>query len=534
MSAVLNNLTIDLTVDLTGDALIGGRSVRGTGAAFNGMGAAGGVQLAPAYRAAGEEQVALACDLAQAAFDTFRARPDADRAALLDAIGVQIMALGDTLVTRAMQETGLPQARIVGERARTVGQLQLFAQLLREGSWRQVAIDTALPARTPPRPDIRMGLVPLGPVAVFGASNFPLAFSVAGGDTASALAAGCPVVVKGHPAHPGTAELVGRAIQQAVQDCGMPAGIFALLPGVDNAVGEALVRHPAITAVGFTGSRQGGLALMRLAQARPVPIPVYAEMSAVNPVFMLPEALRTRAEKLAQDFVASLTMGVGQLCTNPGLVLGLAGPDFERFCSAAGFIVADTQPGTMLSGPIAAAYVRGVEQLAANPAVSAISHAGTAPGRPALFATSARRFLADETLGAEVFGPASLLIACDDIAQMRQVAEHLEGQLTATLQMEEADYGLARELLPVLERKVGRILANGFPTGVEVSSAMVHGGPFPATSDGRSTSVGTTAIYRFTRPVSYQNLPQALLAPALRDDAEPRAWRLRDGEMTRG
>jgi NADP-dependent aldehyde dehydrogenase len=299
-------------------------------------------------------------------------------------------------------------------------------------------------------------------------------------------------------------------------------------------VGEALVRHPAITAVGFTGSRQGGLALMRLAQARPVPIPVYAEMSAVNPVFLLPEALRTRAEKLAQDFVASLTMGVGQLCTNPGLVLGLAGPDFERFCSAAGFIVADTQAGTMLSGPIAAAYVRGVEQLAANPAVSAISHAGTAPGRPALFATTARRFLADETLGAEVFGPASLLIACDDIAQMRQVAEHLEGQLTATLQMEDADLDLARELLPVLERKVGRILANGFPTGVEVSSAMVHGGPFPATSDGRSTSVGTTAIYRFTRPVSYQNLPQALLAPALRDDAEPRAWRLRDGEMTRG
>lgn len=519
-------------MELTGEALIGGRGVRGAGAPFNGIAAASGAALAPTFLAAGAEQIALACELAGAAFDSLRARSDAERADLLDAIGARIMGLGDSLVERAMLETGLPQARIAGERGRTVGQLNLFAKLLREGSWRNVAIDSALPERTPPRPDIRMGLVPLGPVAVFGASNFPLAFSVAGGDTASALAAGCPVVVKGHPAHPGTAELVGRAIQQALADCAMPAGAFALLPGADNSVGEALVRHPAIAAVGFTGSRQGGLALMRIAQSRPVPIPVYAEMSAINPVFLLPQALRSRAEKIAGEFVASLTTGVGQLCTNPGLVLGLRGPDFERFCTAAGFAAADSPAATMLSAPIGAAYVHGVDQLAAQAGVTAVSHAGTAPGRPALFATSARQFLANDVLAAEVFGPASLLVSCDDAAQMRQVAEHLEGQLTATLQMEEGDLDMARELLPVLERKVGRILANGFPTGVEVSSAMVHGGPFPATSDGRSTSVGTAAIYRFTRPVSYQNLPQALLAPSLRDDAQPRAWRRRDGVTT--
>lgn len=521
-------------MDILGEVLIGGRGVRGSGASFAAMAAADGALLSPAFQGAGDEQVALACELAGAAFDSFRARPDSERADLLDAIGAQIMALGDTLVERAMLESGLPQARIVGERARAVGQLQLFARLLRDGSWRQVTIDSALPERVPPRHEIRMGQMPLGPVAVFGASNFPLAFSVAGGDTAAALAAGCPVLVKGHPAHPGTAELIGRAIQQALLECAMPAAVFALLPGAANGVGEALVRHPAVAAVGFTGSRQGGLALLSIAQARPVPIPVYAEMSAINPVFLLPHALAARGDALARDFVASLTMGVGQFCTNPGLLLGLRGDAFARFGAAAQATLAALPTGTMLSAAIGAAYVRGVGQLATASGVAALGQGTATPtvGQGALFITDASHFLANAALGAEVFGPAALLVACDDLAQMRQVAEHLEGQLTATLQMDAGDYDSARELLPVLERKVGRILANGFPTGVEVSTAMVHGGPFPATSDGRSTSVGAAAIYRFVRPLAYQNLPQELLPAPLRDDAEAPVWRRRDGVLT--
>jgi NADP-dependent aldehyde dehydrogenase len=531
-------VTLTIT-DISGDALIGGRTVRGAGAAFYAHAAATGAALPLAFHGVSEEQVALACELAGAAFDAFRSTGDKLRADFLDAIGAQILALGDTLVERAMLETGLPRPRIEGERTRTIGQLAMFARLLREGSWRQVAIDSALPDRTPPRPDLRMALIALGPVAVFGASNFPLAFSVAGGDTASALAAGCPVVVKGHAAHPGTSELVGRAIAEAVRACGMPAGVFALLPGADNAVGEALVRHPAIAAVGFTGSRQGGLALLRIAQARPVPIPVYAEMSAINPVFLLPGALRQRGDSIATAFAASLTMGVGQLCTNPGLVLGLAGPDFERFASQAGAVVAAAPVAPMLTASIGAAYANGVKKLTAHGGVHALAGSDVAPGQAALFQTTAHDFLSDAALSNEVFGPASLLVACADLAQLRQVAEHLEGQLTATLQMDEhseEDLACARALLPVLERKVGRVLANGFPTGVEVAAAMVHGGPFPATTDGRSTSVGTTAIYRFTRPVAYQNMPQALLAPALRDNAgstDEAAWRLRDGVFGR-
>jgi 2,5-dioxopentanoate dehydrogenase len=519
-------------VIITGQALIGGDSVTGTGASFTAYDAASGEPLAPLCHAAGAEQVDHACELAKAAFDRYRASSDFERAALLETIGQRIAALGDVLIERAMIETGLPRARIEGERGRTIGQLQLFADLLREGSWRNVCIDSALPGRTPPRPDIRMGLIALGPVAVFGASNFPLAFSVAGGDTASALAAGCPVLVKGHAAHPGTSELVGRAIQQALADCSMPAGVFALLPGAGNAVGEALVRHCAIEAVGFTGSRQGGMALMAIAAARPRPIPVYAEMSAINPVFLLPDALHVRADAIAAGFAASLTMGMGQFCTNPGLVLGVQGPDFERFCAAALAALAASPSAPMLTAPIAAAYLRGVDKLSGHAGVTALMDDKAAVPKPALFITTARQFLADPALADEVFGPASLLVACDDVAQMRLVAEHLEGQLTATLQMEEGDLDDARSLVPILERKVGRILANGFPTGVEVSTAMVHGGPFPATSDSRSTSVGSAAIYRFLRPVSYQNLPQQLLAPALRDDNPGRLWRRRDGALT--
>jgi len=380
-------------------------------------------------------------------------------------------------------------------------------------------------------------MIALGPVAVFGASNFPLAFSVAGGDTVSALAAGCPVIVKGHPAHPGTGELVGRAIQRAVAVCDLPEGVFSLLAGIGNELGTNLVAHPAIQAVGFTGSRHGGLALMAVAAARPQPIPVYAEMSSINPMFLLPRALKARAESLAAGLVESLSMGVGQFCTSPGLVLAIEGEDLERFRGAVTQALSARAGATMLTPGIHSAYEHGMMRLAAHPQVdklgSGIAVAGTCKGVPAMFATTAASFLQDAVLAQEVFGPISLLISCSDIAQMKQVAEHLEGQLTATLQMDEGDHEAARGLLPILERKAGRILANGFPTGVEVSYAMVHGGPFPATSDGRSSSVGTMAIQRFMRPVCYQNIAQALLPAALQDGNPLDIWQRRDGQLTK-
>lgn len=505
---------------ITGEAIIGGMPVRGKGQPFTAWNPATAQSMEPEFHAVDAGQIDLACRLADAAFDTFRASSDAQRATLLETIGRQIEELGDALIERACAESGLPRARIEGERTRTINQLNLFATMLREGAWNDVVIDRMLPERTPPRPDLRRRMIGLGPVAVFGASNFPLAFSVAGGDTASALAAGCPVLVKAHPAHPGTSELVARAVARALALCHMPAGAFALLTGAGNEVGQELVRHPAVKAVGFTGSRGGGLALMALAAARPQPIPVYAEMSSINPVFLLPAALAARCGQIATDFAASLAMGVGQFCTNPGLLLALDGPALERFELAAALAVAEGQAAPMLTPGIAQAYQRGMRQLAGHPQVATLAMTGQHDGKgaPALFRTSADAFLAQHALAEEVFGPAALLVVCRDMAQMRQVAESLEGQLTATLQMDAGDLDAAQALLPVLERKAGRILANGFPTGVEVAAAMVHGGPFPATSDGRSTSVGTAAIGRFLRPVAYQNLPQALLPSVLRDD----------------
>jgi NADP-dependent aldehyde dehydrogenase len=367
-----------------------------------------------------------------------------------------------------------------------------------------------------------MRKVPLGPVAVFGASNFPLAFSVAGGDTASALAAGCPVIVKAHGAHLGTAELVGKAVQKAVADCGLPEGVFSMIIGEGRLVGQKLVGHPAIKAVGFTGSRQGGVALMHTAAARKEPIPVYAEMSSINPVFMLPAALAGNAAKLAQGFIDSLTMGVGQFCTNPGLVLALEGADLDAFRAAAATAIQAKGAGTMLTSGIHKAYTSGVSKRASIEGVVEIAR-GSAEGagcaaQASLYECSAATFLADPALEDEIFGPCSLVIRCRDEAEMIAVAEHLEGQLTATVHAVAADKALAAKLLPTLERKAGRILFNGYPTGVEVSHAMVHGGPFPATSDSRTTSVGATAIERFLRPVCYQDVPADLLPEALRDE----------------
>ncbi|WDU64840.1 aldehyde dehydrogenase (NADP(+)) [Pseudomonas poae] len=518
---------------LTGKMLIGQQTLTGTRDAIRAINPATDTPMEPAYAGGSAEHVEQACALAWAAFDGYRETSLADRARFLETIADNIEALGDALIERAVAETGLPTARIQGERSRTCGQLRSFARTVRAGEWLDVRVDTAQPQRQPlPRADLRQRHVALGPVAVFGASNFPLAFSVAGGDTASALAAGCPVVVKAHSAHPGTSELVGRAVAQAVKDCGLPEGVFSLLYGSGREVGIALVSDPRIKAVGFTGSRSGGVALCQAAQARPEPIAVYAEMSSINPVYLFAGALEARSEALAQGFVASLTQGAGQFCTNPGLVIAVQGPALDRFIQAAGERLSHCAAQTMLTPGIFAAYESGVGALTAHAQVAAQGLPSHSPnqGRARLFVTQATAFLANEHLQAEVFGAASLVVVCADGDQVRQVSELLEGQLTATLHLDDADLASARALLPVLERKAGRLLVNGWPTGVEVCDAMVHGGPFPATSDTRSTSVGTAAIQRFLRPVCYQDFPDALLPQALQHGNPLLLRRLLDGE----
>lgn len=504
---------------------------------FRALSAATGEPTGPAFPVHGPADVATACEAAAEAFAVYRATGREERARFLETIAEEILAIGDPLIEAAMRESGLPRARLEGERGRTVGQLRMFAGVVRAGAWQQLRIDPAMPERQPlPRPDLRLRMIPMGPVAVFGASNFPLAFSTAGGDTASALAAGCPVVVKGHPAHPETGAMVAGAIARAVAACGLPEGVFGHLTGPSNELGAALVQDPRIAAVGFTGSRAGGLALVRLAQARSVPIPVYAEMSSINPVLLLPEALKARGAALGTAFAGSLTMGAGQFCTNPGLVLAMAGEGLEAFLAAASEAISAAAAQTMLTNGICKAYAGGVATLAGLPGVERVARglAGeSGQGQAALFRTSAQAFLAEAAMGHEVFGASSLVVICADEAELAAVIGALEGQLTATLQMDGADEALAARLLPLLEMKAGRILANGWPTGVEVCHAMVHGGPFPATSDPRTTSVGSLAIDRFLRPVSYQNLAIGLLPSELRDDARgDGAPRLIDGTFT--
>lgn len=520
---------------LTGNMLIGRQAVAGRGTAIRAIDPATGAVLEPAYPGGSPAQVEQACTLAWEAFTAYRETSPAARAAFLDTIAEEVEALGDALIERAVAETGLPLARLQGERGRTCQQLRTFARTLRAGEWLDVRVDSAQPQRQPlPRPDLRQHQVALGPVAVFGASNFPLAFSVAGGDTASALAAGCPVVVKAHVAHPGTSEWVGRAVARAVERCAMPEGVFSLLYGAGHEVGIALVSDPRIKAVGFTGSRSGGLALCQAAQARPEPIPVYAEMSAINPVFLFPAALHARSEALAEGFVASLTQGAGQFCTNPGLLIAQRGEALDAFIAAATGQLEKSPAQTMLTPGIFDAFASSVGALARHAKVRRVASGqpGDGPNRcqAQLFVTEADAFLADPALQAEIFGAAGLIVQCRGAGQVRAIAEHLEGQLTATLHLDEADHDAARALLPTLELKAGRVLVNGWPTGVEVCDAMVHGGPFPATSDARSTSVGTAAIQRFLRPVCYQGFPDALLPTALRQDNPLQLRRLLDGQ----
>jgi alpha-ketoglutaric semialdehyde dehydrogenase len=525
---------------VVGAMYLAGEAVFGDAGSFRAVDPSDGAALDPAYRFAAGQLVARAAELAEAAFEPFRAAPVEQRARLLELAADEIDAVGDAAAERAHHETGLPLPRLTGEVARTTGQLRLFAAALREGSWNGARIDHALPDRKPARrPDVRQRRIPVGPVAVFAASNFPLAFSVAGGDTASALAAGCPVVVKAHEAHPGTSEIVAAAVTRAVAASGLPAGVFSMVYADGPTVGIELVTHPAIAAVAFTGSRRVGLALVAAAAARPVPIPVYAEMSAVNPVFLLPGRLAEAASDLGAAFVGSMTLGAGQFCTNPGIVIGLDGPDLDQFTAAARGAVAATSPAPMLTSRIAASYADGVARLAAHPGAEVIARPADAEtersgwGCAALATTTGDEFLAARELHDEVFGAVSIIVRAADRGQLLDVAQALEGQLTASVHAASVDAPLAAELLPVLEGKAGRILFNGWPTGVEVVPAMVHGGPYPATSDSRTTSVGTLAMDRFLRPVAYQDVPDDLLPSAVREANPDALLRMVDGAYTR-
>jgi alpha-ketoglutaric semialdehyde dehydrogenase len=510
---------------ISGSMIIGQELVKGSKNAIYGINPATGENLEPAYLGGGAQEVERACALAEQAFDVYRETDLEARAKFLEQIAANLAANGPAIIERAGLESGLPKARLEGELGRTMNQLKLFAEEVRAGRWLGVKIDTAIPERTPlPRSDIRLRHIPLGPVVVFGASNFPLAFSVAGGDTASALAAGCPVVVKGHSAHPGTSELVGRAIQAAVKSAGMPEGTFSLLFGSGADIGSALVADSRVKAVGFTGSRSGGVALMKIAAARPEPIPVYAEMSSINPVYLLPEALKNRSEAIATGFVNSLLMGSGQFCTNPGLLIIKESPELGAFIQKVSDLISAAAPTTMLTPGIHQAYESGVTKLQGNAQVKLLAKAKGVSGPnqccARLFQTTAQAFLNDHALRDEVFGSSSLIIRCKTDDEVLELTKSLEGQLTATALMEPNDNApFVKRLLSLLERKVGRILFNGYPTGVEVCHAMVHGGPFPATSDSRSTSVGTEAIWRFLRPVCYQDVPADLLPQVLKDSS---------------
>lgn len=519
---------------LMGLSLIAGvPAANGSGKEFSAVNPATGETLSPTYRTATAVQVDAAATAAEEAFASYRNVPGKERAAFLRAAAANIDAIVDDLVDRVRQETALAEPRIRGEAGRTTNQFRLFASMLEDGSWIDARIETALPNRQPmPRPDLRSMLRPLGPVAVFGASNFPLAYSVGGGDTASALAAGCPVVVKAHPAHPGTSELVGQAICAAVKSSGLDSGVFSVLFDAGIEVGTTLVEHPAIKAVGFTGSIAGGRALFDLAAKRPEPIPVYAEMGSVNPIFLLPKALEANGKQIAEGLHQSVTLGLGQFCTKPGIVFTNGQ---EPFRSRLQELIQATQPGSMLHAGIAGNYSRGVKRLARHSDVISLSKPpSTSPGAAAsagLFETDIATFLADDELAAEVFGPTTLLVRYNTMDELLAIARRMEGQLTATVHGEASDFVEARELISVLETRAGRLIFNQFPTGVEVGDAIVHGGPYPASSDSRTTSVGSRAIFRFVRPVCYQNFPEAALPPELQTDNPLHVRRFVDGKL---
>jgi len=525
-------------MSLQGRSLIGFQTGSTQGIPFQGINPATGEALPVSYGPASAGELERAVSLAAQAFPIYERLGGKVRGAFLRSIAQQIEQAANDIKNRATAETGLAEARLSGEIARTTAQLRLFAALVEEGSWVDARIDTALPDRQPlPKPDIRSMLRGIGPVAVFGASNFPLAFSVAGGDTASALAAGNPVVVKAHPAHPGTSELVGQAVLRAVKECGLPEGTFSLLYGGPLDVGQPLARHPAIKAIGFTGSRRAGRALHDIAALRPEPIPVFAEMSSINPVFLLPGALAERAMPLAEGLHASLNLGAGQFCTNPGLVVyeeKAAAGDFKKLFSER---IQGTAPAVMLHHGIRQAYLEGIARKETHPGVRSLAagkDTGTNTVVPAVFETDAATFLSDPSLSEEVFGPSAIFVKSPGREELLQIAASLEGHLTATVFGTESELAEYADLIQILQRKVGRLIFNQFPTGVEVGPAMVHGGPYPATTDGRSTSVGTAAILRFARPLCYQNFPERELPEELKNSNPLDIWRLVDGRRERG
>ncbi len=526
---------------LQGHSLVGGLSVEAASQAFQATNPATNESIAPDYHPMTAASVDAVAQQAAQAFADYGQRSGAEKAAFLRQIATNIEGIVEDLVERMPAETALPEPRVRGEAGRTMGQLRLFADLVEEGSWVDARIETALPDRQPlPKPDVRSVRQPLGPVVVFCASNFPLAFSVAGGDTAAALASGCPVIVKAHHSHPGTAEIVGQAVMAAVESCGLPAGTFSLVYGSGREVGTALVEHPAVKAVGFTGSRAGGTALMKVAAERSEPIPVYAEMSSINPVVILPEALAQNGESLATGLHGSVTLGLGQFCTNPGLVLLPAGEAATSFAASLKEQLAGTANGNALNSGIAAAYQGTIESVASLSDAGVTVH-HTKPSDPAeskcsvgtaLFEVTATTFLKTPALQHEAFGPSTTLVTYQSQDELLQVIHALEGQLTGTVHGTDQDLSIHGDVIQALQGRVGRILFGGFPTGVEVCHSMVHGGPYPSTSDGRSTSVGTMAIERFVRSVCYQSAPESILPAALQNANPLGIHRLVNGKRT--
>jgi NADP-dependent aldehyde dehydrogenase len=521
---------------LKGLSIIGQSRAKAAGEARPAINPATGAAIGPDYFWATAADVEAAASLAARAFAIFRRWTGKQRQVLLNRLAELLEANGPAIVERAGLETGLGSARLQGELARTCFQLRLYGEAAASGLFVSARVDHADPHRKPlPKPDLRSMMIPLGPVVVFSASNFPLAFSVAGGDTAAALAAGCPVIVKPHHGHLGTSELVGQLVQQAACECGCPEGVFSLLYGDGPDLGIALVKHPSVKAVGFTGSRRGGRALMDAAAARPEPIPVYAEMGSINPVFILKDALEQRAEEIAAGLHGSVTLGVGQFCTCPGLIFVEAGEGAKQLQTRLAALMKATPAATMLTPGLCSAYQRGVAKMAEKSKVNILARvqaepgAGNAQGGAALFSTRVETFLEDHSLMDEVFGPSTLIVECASREQMLAAVEQLEGQLTATIHATPAELAACPDLVDLLANKAGRLVFNGFPTGVEVAHAMTHGGPYPATSDGRSTSVGTRAIERFLRPVSFQNFPDTALPDQVREANPAGLRRLVDG-----
>lgn len=525
-------------MELTGLNLIGNQE-SGTGSkSFHAKDPATLEELDIAFHEATLAEVDEAALKAKVAFPNYKAKSNEEKAVFLETIADNILDLGDKLIQRCMLETALPMARLTGERMRTVSQLRLFASVVREGSWVDARIDTAIPGRLPaPKPDIRQMQIPLGPVGIFGASNFPFAFSVAGGDTVSALAAGCPVVVKAHPLHPGTSELVGKAILDAAKKTNMPDGVFSMVQGTSNEVGMAIVLHPEIKAIGFTGSFRGGKAIFEAANNRTIPIPVFAEMGSVNPVFILPGALKDRNEIIAKGLIGAVSLGVGQFCTNPGLVITEQSEESNQFLQNLKSSNEGITSGTMLSEQIRNNFSRGTQILDQTENVKLISSSsGEESGnsvKTKVYSTDFATFIKNDSLSEEIFGPSTLNVSANNKEEMLQLAEKLEGHLTATIHGTEEDLKEYSELVSILEQKVGRLIFNGFPTGVEVCHSMVHGGPYPATTAPQSTSVGTAAIKRFARPVCYQDFPDSVLPEQLKNENPLKIWRLINGELSK-